>query len=437
MIKHKKIDDSSGVPGLLDYPSSGLKKHKVTYDGDDEFVELWPPELAAKEAADYLTDEKVMPFFRKNKQVYFYSKKEGINKPIADHERFLRKHVGKKLKRQVSEATGRQFEKLLISDVEQRWCKPLPKRDPRYVVFLGKHWIDLQKKYKTRLGSETVPGFQRWVLHVNFNQPPKTIETVDEGMLAVGQIVSGYVLEAPVFWCDPATGAVLGEILNTAYPDEGAVAHLNAADSMEDFEEIGKDDSVSVCLHGLTKKGWTRRVRNRLSRLVESKKPVVVSADFSPYVPEGENASELLEKSISVIRPIGAPVCNDKGQYICDSLWMLNWVIRHNLTGHKSSVVSEVVSVDPNDRFAMLKKFVAGKMKKTGNENDIIFMDVILKPFQRFVSDAGGEGDRINIGSLGERMRKVVGDNNVDDRPRPSDGKYRSALLGYAWSDEE
>lgn len=439
MIKRKSLNNSAGVPGSPDYPGSGLKKQKSRIDEYDDSMPIWFPESLAREAADYLTEEKGRLFFRKNKQVLYYSNKKGIIKPITDYEKFLRDHVKKTMRGQVSADAGSEFKELLLSDKDQRWCKPLPERDPGYVVFPGKYWIDLKKKFKGHTGCEMVPGFQRRVVRVVFSLPSKTIEQTDEGLLTVGQVVSGYVLDASVFWCDPDTGAVLGEILNTAYPDEGAIAHLNAADGMKDFEKAGKDDSVSVCLHGLTKEGWKPRVRNRLNRLAESKKPVVVSADFLPFVPEGEIGSELLEKSISVIKPISAPVGNDTGQYICDSLWMLNWVIRHNLTGLKSSagrVASEVGSIDPNDRAAMLEKFVREKMQKTGNGDNLIFQDEILPRFQKFVNDAGGDGYKINSTSLGRRLKEVAGQDQ-DDRPRPGDGKYRSALIGYVWSDEE
>lgn len=292
-------------------PGSGLKSWKPEYLDDKNIIRLINSTEVAVDIADYLTCKRDMRFFWK-KELHYYSKKRGRIIPVNDVEKFLRKHVKKKLVKNLTDSVVAEFKRIMQEDARRRWCSKLEKRN-RSVVLLKNCWFDIGRCYSETLSGGVVPGFQRCKLDVEMHEEPERPEEIDEIKLVIGEVVSGYVLNAPVKWCDIKTGETIEEMLRTAYPYTGPVAYMNACSSMmDDFAKVVADDVVAVMIDGVTLDTWTSAVRERVGLLVKAGIPTVIRADFLTIIPIGDE-TDCISKEITVVKRIDLP-CPHTGQ---------------------------------------------------------------------------------------------------------------------------
>lgn len=409
-------------------PGSGLKRWKPELVDDKNVVLFKSSTEVAIDIADYLKYERGIRLYWKH-GLHYYSKKRGTILTVDNEEEFLRKRVKKKLKKDINADVIAEFNKILKEDVEGYWRSKLEKRD-RSIVLLKNCWFDIGRCYSGTLSWGYVPGFQRWRLDVEMHEEPERPREIDEIKLVIGEVVSGYVLNAPVKWCDIKTGEMIEEMARTAYPYMGPIAYLNAcSNTMDDFAKVVAADVVAVMIDGITLDTWTSAVRERVGLLVKAGIPTVVRADFLPIMPIGDDADSI-SKEITVVKRIDAPITNAE-QFISDALYSLAWAVQMHVK-HQEVEIGVFARPNPNDIPAMLRQFIKERLRLTKQECDVIFLQEILSEFKKYVNEAGGRGDNIVLQSLGIQIKKVI-ETRVENHYDKVKRKSRSALIGYIW----
>ncbi len=438
-MKRRKL---RGLFQMLSYPTAGIGKDKKTSGSGSTKVKIFEKVLAKNIS-------KKRYIYRKGranskKPEFFTSDEYFCPKPIISVQRFLKENVEEHQRHEITEK--------VTTSVISYWRDPyygytheLPNQDRNYVLMRNGYYDMYYGEFREfKLNKKENPGDRRFLVNATYvEETPGWVEELAPILPSWGQPVTGVGTERGLIW-NPYNNInnFLIELLRAVFPDSDAYQYLFPNSPTPDYQKAAESDCHCIIVKVASASELTESLWKKLLLLSERKMPVLIVAEFLPFLPPDCDAlAKQLQKCLYIVpESMNAAVLPaEVTEEVTNAL--VSSAIRelfHKINAIEPDTCPEVDEMfsrpDPNDVRAMLEWLFAKRIIHTAQSSDAISVQDITVRLKEINAMFGGDPEKYTVNGIGKYLKDLG--IKKEERKFPTTKGKVSVVVGYKWINE-